>query len=630
MFGWLATIAVAWAATGELAAPCWEATVDLPALGDGDGRTHRLACREGERLLVVAFLGVDCPLARLYAPTLNDLAAEYVSHGVRFVAVDANAQDCPADLAAFARRHALVFPLLHDCGTSVADRLGVDRNPAVVVLDELGRVCYRGRIDDQYLVGTHRDAATAHDLRRALEELLAGCPVTTPETTAVGCQITRPRTPPDATATTYAEHIAPLLERRCGHCHRAGGAGPMALSEYTDVVGWSSMIDEVLGEGRMPPWHADPRESPGRFANDPRLTAEELSLVRSWIAAGCPPGKRPTAPRAAARHDDWTIGPPDAVVSTGRDFCVPAVGTVAYQYFDVDPGFSTDRWVTAAEIRPGNRAVVHHCNVFLRPPGSDEVVEQGALGSVCLAAMASGTPAMRLPQGMAKRIPAGWRLVFVVHYVAIGSEQVDRTALGLRFAEPAAVEREVATRLMVDLDLCIPPGVPDHRVEHVAQVERDLLLLAMFPHLHLRGKSFCYEATYPDGRRETLLHVPRWDFQWQHRYELATPAVLPAGTLLRCVAHYDNSTGNPANPDPAATVRTGQRNEDEMFNGYYDVAAVEPDGPGAPPSTGQWRVAGLAAAVAGGCVWRARRQRRRDRTSSRRQAGWGSRGPVAG
>jgi hypothetical protein len=173
---------------------------------------------------------------------------------------------------------------------------------------------------------------------------------------------------------------------------------------------------------------------------------------------------------------------------------------------------------------------------------------------------------------MAKRIPAGWRLLFVVHYTPSGTAQTDRTSLGLNFAPASAVRREVVTRLLYDPDLTIPPHARDHRVEHEWQAPADLLLLAMFPHMHLRGKSFRYEADYPDGTRETLLHVPRYDFNWQHRYVLATPKPIPAGTTLRCISHYDNSEANPANPDPGATVHTGKQSTDEMFNGYFDVA----------------------------------------------------------
>ncbi|MCE9603700.1 MAG: redoxin domain-containing protein [Planctomycetia bacterium] len=565
-------------------------------LRDTNGQLQKFEVGDGKRWLVVVFLGVECPLSKLYAERLNELAAEFEPRGARFLAVDSNPQDSPADLRAFVRTHSLRIPLVKDSAQRVADRFGAVRNPEVIVVDSPGAVRYRGRIDDQYQVGVHRGAAMSGELRSALEELVAGRSVSVPETKSVGCLITRHEPDQARVEVTYADRIAPLLHAKCVRCHRPGEAAPMSLVDYDEVVGWAAMIDEVVAEDRMPPWHAE--RGVGHFANDASLTSEEKQLLRQWLAAGCPKGDlRRLAPLPPHGVEGWSIGRPDAVVAIPQPFTIPATGTIEYQYFDVDPGFAEDRWVAAAEVRPSNRAVVHHCNVFLRPPGSSDVVEQGSLGSYCLTAMAAGTPAMRLPDGMAKRIPAGWHLLFVVHYTAVGSEQFDRTSLGLKFLDPREVTREAATRLMVDEQLCLPPHTADHRVEHTALIERDMLLLAMFPHMHLRGKSFRYEATYPDGSMETLLNVPRWDFQWQHRYELAEPKRLPAGTTLRCIAHYDNSSANSANPDPGATVRTGPLSEDEMFNGYYDLALAEAEYPTARKNRLHFVTVGLVIAL---------------------------------
>jgi len=159
----------------------------------------------------------------------------------------------------------------------------------------------------------------------------------------------------------------------------------------------------------------------------------------------------------------------------------------------------------------------------------------------------------------------------------IGTPQTDRTELGLQFLAPSEVRKEVATKLLLDPDLAIPPGAAAHTVERTWTAERDVLLLAMFPHMHLRGKAFRYAAEYPDGTSEILLDVPAYDFNWQHRYELTAPRRLPAGTVVRCTAVFDNSAGNPANPDPSAIVRAGPQSWDEMFNGYFDIALADQD-----------------------------------------------------
>jgi hypothetical protein len=533
------------------------------------------------RLLVVAFVGAECPLAELYAGRLAEMAAAFGPRGVGFVGLAPNRRDSAAAIARFAEAHHIPFPIHADPGGALAARLGATRTPSVVVLDERRTIRYRGRIDDQYARSARRAEPIRHDLARALEALLAGRPVDPSETEAIGCPIEGDGSGPEAESSTYERDVAPILRRRCVSCHSKGQIAPFGLTTYRQAAGWAGAMAEAVEERRMPPWHADPAY--GTFANDAHLTDREIATLVDWARGGCPRGEgeavaTESGPPPAPSPEGWSIPGPDLVLTMPRPFRVPAGGIVDYQQFEVDPGFDSDRWISAAEIRPGNRRVVHHCTVFLKPPGADEPeMTPGPLGSFCLAATALGTPPMVLPPGMAKRIPAGWRLLFVVHYTTTGTPQTDRTSLGLTFASPSRVQREVATHLLYDPDLRIPPGAPDHRVEKSWRAPADLLLLAMFPHMHLRGKSFRYEADYPDGRTETLLFVPRYDFNWQHRYVLATPKRIPAGTTLRCVARYDNSAANPANPDPRATVRTGKQSADEMFNGYFDVALADQD-----------------------------------------------------
>jgi hypothetical protein len=486
-------------------------------------------------------------------------------------------------VARFGRDHHIDFPLLIDAGGRVAGRFGALRTPEVFVLDRGRTVRYRGRIDDQYDTATHRARPGRRDLAEALEELLAGKPVSVPGTAAPGCLIARVAPEPAGRDVTYCRNVAPLLQKRCVACHRAGQVAPFALTSYRSAAGRAETIREVLEQGRMPPWHANPDH--GRFANDARIPASEKQIIYDWIDARCPEGNPADLPAPRSFPDGWTIPGPDVVVSMAEPFAVPAQGVVEYQFLEVDPGFREDRWVRAAEVRPGNRKVVHHCTVFLKPPGSSEPAAVGTLGSYCFLAWTPGAGPMVLPDGMAKLVPAGWRFLFVMHYTPVGSEQTDRTSLALTFADPKSVRKEVATQLMYDESLCIPPRAADHRVEQTWRVNRPVMLLSLFPHMHLRGKSFRYAVTYPDGSVEVLLDVPRYDFGWQERYELAEPKRLPAGSLLTCSAVYDNSADNPANPDPDATVRAGPQSWDEMFNGYFDVVSDD-------DATTPWRRAG--------------------------------------
>jgi peroxiredoxin len=558
-----ATLALALLAVTPAGAP----VVDDFALPDAAGVTRRL----DDGIVVVTFLSADCPLTKLYAPRLLDLRREFGARGVAFVGIFPNGHDSLAAVARFGRDHHTDFPLLIDAGGRVAGRFGALRTPEVFVLDKGRTVRYRGRIDDQYDTATHRARPGRRDLAEALEELLAGKPVSVPATTAPGCLIARVAPEPAGRDVTYCRDVAPLLQNRCVACHRAGQVAPFALTSYRSAAGRAETIREVLEQGRMPPWHANPDH--GRFANDARIPDSEKQIIYDWIDAGCPQGDPADLPAPRSFPDGWTIPGPDAVVSMAEPFTVPAQGVVEYQFLEVDPGFREDRWVRAAEVRPGNRKVVHHCTVFLKPPGSSEPAAVGALGSYCFLAWTPGAGPMALPDGMAKLVPAGWRFLFVMHYTPVGSEQTDRTSLALTFADPKSVRKEVATQLMYDESLCVPPRAADHRVEQTWRVNRPVLLLSLFPHMHLRGKSFRYAVTYPDGSAEVLLDVPRYDFGWQERYELAEPKRLPAGSLLTCTAVYDNSADNPANPDPDATVRAGAQSWDEMFNGYFDVVS---------------------------------------------------------
>jgi peroxiredoxin len=553
-----------------------EKKIDDFELRDYRGAARKLSDWKHCRALVVVFLGVDCPLAKLYAPRLVEMSQTRAGYGIDFIGINSNQNDSISDIGRFARTHQIPFPILKDVGNVVADRFGATRTTEVFLLDDERIIRYHGRIDDQYSPTIHRAKPSRRDLSIAIKELLEGEPVSTPETEAAGCLISRVHDQQAKGTITYTKDVAPILQNHCQVCHRPGQIAPFSLTNYREAAGWADTIREVVAEGRMPPWHANPQH--GKFANDPRLSDEEKRFIDAWVGDGAPEGNPADLPAPPRFSEGWGIGEPDLVIPIPKPFTVPADGVIDYQYFEVDPGFNKDMWVKAAEIRPGNRAVVHHCNVFLKlPGGGDDFGAPGKLGSVCLAAAAVGTPPMVLPDGMAKRIPAGWKLLFVVHYTPIGTEQTDQTSIGLVFADPTQVKKEVATNLILDAELDIPPHAADHVVEHTQPFTDDVLLLAFFPHMHLRGKSFRYEAEYRDGSREILLDVPRWDFGWQHRYVLAEPKRLPAGTTIHCIAHYDNSADNPSNPDPGANVHTGPQSWDEMFNGYFEVVLADED-----------------------------------------------------
>jgi peroxiredoxin len=508
------------------------------------------------KCLVVAFLGIDCPLAERCVPVLSQLSHEFSKRAV-VVGIDSNEQDTPSRLLAFAQETKMGFALLRDPAQIAADRFGAERTPEAFVLDDQQRVCYRGKV--------------GAELRDAVAAVVAGQPVRTQMVPAVGCRIQRKPTAASSSRFAFDAHIRPILERHCVDCHRPGEIGPFSLTEWKEAAAWSATIRDVVSEGRMPPWHAD--ADVGHFKNDARLTSEEKATLLRWIDDGCPQGP-PSSPDSPRASTDWRISKPDRVLPMAdAAFEVPAKGALDYQYFVVDPGFKDDMFVRAAEVRPGDRSVVHHALVSLLIPGADENIPDN-LGA--LFNYAPGMQATQLPEGWAIRIPKGTKFQFQMHYTPHGKRTSDRTSLGLVFADPKSVTHEVRGGAVANPGLSIPPGAANHReaAEHVfGQAVR---LLSVSPHMHLRGKSFRIEAVMPDGRRIMLLNVPRYDFHWQLRYEFAEPIFLPAGSRLICSAIYDNSASNPRNPDPQKAVAWGDQTTDEMLIGFFSFTLDSP------------------------------------------------------
>ena len=545
-------------------------------LRDFRGKSYSLDDFKSSRAIVLAFLGTECPLAGQYAPRLEQLAKRFADQHVAFLAIDSNQQDSLSELAQFAKTHEITFPLLKDLGNVVADRLGAVRTPEVFVLDEKRVVRYWGRIDDQYIVGRQRQKPTREDLAEAITEVLAGHDVGQAAIDATGCRIGRVQIPQAGAQVTYSKHIAPLLNSRCVECHRSGEIAPFSLTNYSEVVGWAETMVEVVQENRMPPWHANPEH--GHFSNDRRLKDDEKQLVYDWVKAGAPEGDPKDLPAPPQFAEGWRLPRVDQeIFMSTASYDVPAEGTVNYQYFTVDPGFTEDKWVQAAECRPGNRAVVHHIIVGIRPGHGKSKNRPGAIPSQWLTATAPGARPLLLADGMAKFVPAGSKLVFQMHYTPNGSPQKDRSSVALMFTDASKVRKEVATLEIENHFIFIPPTTPDYQAEAWHMLRRDTVLLSLFPHMHLRGKAFRYEAKYSDGTTEILLDVPRYDFAWQGTYELAQPKLLPKGTQLHCIAHYDNSPGNIANPNPNRVVHWGDQTWDEMMIGYLDVTL--PDEP---------------------------------------------------
>lgn len=390
---------------------------------------------------------------------------------------------------------------------------------------------------------------------------------------------------------SFYKVVLPILQGHCQACHRSGGIAPMAFETYEETRRYAAAIRVAAVNRTMPPWFAVP--GIGRFSNDPSLNDGEIRALAAWAEAEAPAGNRSDAPAKQIWSGRWTMAEPEMVVKMAEGVKIPADGEVDYTYEIVPTNFKEGRWVQGSEILPGMPENVHHAVVYVRPPGSPwlkhapvgkpftaemlarEEDRRDAMwtDSDILLVYAPGSTPDNWPEGMAKYVPAGADLVFQMHYTTNGKAGTDVTQIGLRFLEQEPKQRVLTLQLTND-HFVIPPGVPDYRVEAWGTLPNDALLLSFFPHMHLRGKTFEYNIVHKDKSIETLLRV-NYHFHWQMSYRLAEPLALKAGTELQAVASFDNSKGNPHNPDPDAAVRWGEQTSDEMMVGFFDVAVAK-------------------------------------------------------
>ena len=451
---WLASCFVCNAASAASLASAIE------ALPQATGQTKSMPPMPNAKLRVFAFLGSDCPLAKLYAPRLAALADTFRDREVEFVGINSNPQDSLEDVVRFVDSASLPLRVLKDHDQVVLGLLEPRRTPEVIAIDSKGREVYRGRIDDQYQPGVVRAAATRDDLRVAIEEFLDGRSISIPRTEGAGCLIARTREPKQAPTVTYCNQVVRILQRHCVECHRPGEIGPFSLLEFHEVQGWSEMIVETVENRRMPPWHANPDH--GDFVNARHFSDEDRKTLRTWVDEGAPFGNVNDVPvEGGSRKISSEELPVEfEIAMRAEPYAVPATGEVEYQYFVVDPGFAEDRWVRSAELVPSNRSVVHHGIVFVRPPDGTAMRGIGTLAAYVPGQISMATPAHR-----AKRIPAGSKLVFQMHYTPNGTLQQDQSRLRLAFADEAKVTEEHLSVLSLNQELEIPPGQSDVTID---------------------------------------------------------------------------------------------------------------------------------------------------------------------
>lgn len=562
-------------------APVGSRIADFAATDAATGKPWTLAeATKDAKGTVVAFLSTGCPASTAYVPRLSDLSRKYAAKGIAFVAVYSHPTDEPADIVRHAKNTALPFTTVRDADMAVAKKFAVERTPSVALLDATRLVRYAGRIDDQFAPGVQKAKAGTSELANALSAYVDGLEIRTTHAPAAGCLLPRPKAEAaTGEPITYHKQVARIFQARCQDCHRPGEAGPFPLLSYKSAKGWADMIREVVSDGTMPPWHAD---APlGHFKNDRRLTPDEKKTLLAWIDQGCPEGNPADGPEPRQFLDGWRLPrPPEMVLKMNKPVQIPAsylggLMGMPYQYVLAGEPFKEDTWIEGVEVRPEYRAVVHHIIAFILPQGRNlqDLARENNFGELMLGAYVPGDQPIVLPKGYAKKIPKGCRVLFEMHYTPNGKAGKDQSMAGILIRRTPP-EQEVTSFAIMNGRFQIPPGDPHHEVKSVYTFPQESVVLSLSPHMHVRGKAFKYELITPgpDGKdkREVLLNVPKYDFNWQVSYELTKPLTVPAGARIECTAVYDNSAGNPFNPDPTRRVRWGQQTYEEMMIGFVE------------------------------------------------------------
>ncbi len=551
------------------------------ALRDTEGVEHHQNEWAQARAVVLFFVTTDCPLSNGYAPEMNRIEQAYAPRGVLFFAVQGDTTIPDEEVRRHAREYGYRFPALLDPRQVLARHTGATVTPEAVVLSADGAVLYLGRIDNKVEdFGKTRIQATEFDLRDSLDAILAGRPVPHPRTRALGCAITNAATP------TFNKDIAPILYQNCATCHRPGEVAPFSLLTYTDAAKKAGLLATVTEKRVMPPWKAEPGY--GSFANERRLSAQQIALIREWAQAGAPEGDAQDKPPLPAFPNGWEAGQPDKVLTMSHKFEVSADGPDQYRCFVLPLDAAQDVYLSGMEFRPGNRRVVHHALVYMDSTGTARKLAADSPdgGYACfggpkfppvglLGGWAPGASPPPDSPSLSQLIRQGTDIVVQIHYHPSGKPEEDQSALGLKFSSPPTKGR--AGIILSNRRIAIPAGDPHYVVKTGVTVPRDVDVFGITPHAHYLGKDMQVNAVLPDGSIQHLIRIKDWDFNWQGQYRYKEPVHLPQGTRIELEYVYDNSENNPHNPShPPVPVTWGEETKNEMAVLFLGVVLPSP------------------------------------------------------
>ena len=544
--------------------------VDNFALLDQQGRQHELRKYGDSEALVLISVASACESSIENLPEYQLLRTMWERQGIEFLGIAAAPDESLESARLLDELYHFDLPILLDSSQLVAEGLGIEKIGEIVVLDP-GRqqMLYRGGLD----VGSQADrseslAAVLNDVAQGIDHQAEMVSAPT-----AGCTLSFPQKELHlATVPDYVGEVTPILNAKCVSCHVEGGIGPFPMDSHQMVQGWSPMIKEVLMSRRMPPAQVDPHVN--HFSNARYLSAAELQTLVHWIDAGAPRGEGGHDPltRRPEPMPVWELGEPDYIVDVPA-FTVPATGVLDYENVTINLPFSEDVWIKSVQHLPGDRRVLHHLLSFIVPADYAERIVEGENDRYreFLEGYAPGkVEASSFPEGAGVFVPEGSAVQMSLHYTTFGKEVVDRTQLGLYFAE--VIPRHQYSTYALSYggsNIEIPPGVAEHKMSASHVFDDEIMLHGLRPHMHFRGKYMRFRVVYPDGTQDDILNVPDYNFNWQPTYRLSEPMLLAAGSRVIIEGAFDNSEYNLGNPDPGAAVRGGAQSWDEMFIGYF-------------------------------------------------------------
>lgn len=544
---------------------------------DLKGDSHWLGQNHGCQGIVVVFLATECPISNRYIPLLNEIAGKDRNKPpIRVYGVISSPHITREDAIAHSEKYKPQFPILFDASGELRDQLSATHTPQAFLLSSRGKILYDGAIDDRFAaINVAKATPTKHYLKDAVQSFLRREKIALNHTTPVGCPLeVNSREEGDAPV-TFNRDIAPILFANCAICHRPGESGPFSLLTYHDAVKHSVQIGNVTSQGIMPPWK--PAVGFGRFREERHLSDRQIALINEWIKAGTPEGPASDLPPIPQFSSEWQLGKPDLVLEMPEEFTVAAAGDDLHQHFVIPTGLTKDRLIEAVEFRPGNSSVVHHAGFYLDVSGAARKLDTadpdvgygGGAGPQFysygkLRTWTPGTRPQRFPDGYGQLIRKDTDIMMEIHYQRTGKVEADRSKIGIYFA-PSKTKQVVLEFQVMDTNLEIPVGNPRFH-QHVSYtLPVATTLLDVSPHLHSLGREVKAEAQLPDGTVKPLIWVADWDVNWQGQYVFLEPVRLPAGTKIECDYYFDNTSGNPRNPnDPPLAVSWGERSKDEM------------------------------------------------------------------